>query len=50
MYRFGYKKGKESYPTCFSDPRPLNSGWFHLLFLTHDHFTKPKAEKRKYRF
>ena len=27
-----------------------NCGWFHLLFLTHDHFIEPKSEKVKYRF
>ena len=44
------KKGQKSYPTCFSEPRPPNCGWFHLLFLTHDHCIKPKAEKRKIPF
>ena len=34
----------------FSELRPQNCGWFHLLFFLHDHFIKPKAEKYKIPF
>ena len=44
------KRGRKSYPICLFDPRPPNCSWFHLLFLTYDHFIKPKREKRKIQF
>ena len=30
----------------FFYPRPPNCGWSHLLCLFHDHFIKPKADRR----
>ena len=30
----------------FLYPRQPNCGWFQLLFLTHDRFIEPKAEKQ----
>ena len=44
------KRSKKSYPICFSDPRPRNYAWFHLLFLTHHNFIKPESQKRKIPF
>ena len=51
-YRFWLQKGSNIIPDMIFDPRPRHSncGWFHLLFLTHDHFIKKKAENVKYRF
>ena len=39
------KSGRESY-LIFLNPRPPNCGWSHLLCLFHDHFIKPKADRR----
>ena len=39
------KSGRESY-LIFFYPRPPNCGWSHLLCLFHDHFIKPKADRR----
>ena len=30
----------------FLYPRQSNCGWFQFLFLTHDRFVEPKAEKQ----
>ena len=49
-YRFWLQKGVKIISNMFLDPPSPNCGWFHLLFLTHDHFIKAKAEKRKCRF
>ena len=46
------KRGSNTIPDMIFYPRllPSNCGWFRLLCLTHDHFIKPKAEKRKVPF
>eukprot|EP00493_Phyllostaurus_siculus_P021519 UN21846 len=34
----------------FSNRRPRNCRWFHLLFLINDHFIKTKSKKCKIPF
>ena len=44
------KRSQKFHLKKYSEPRPPNCGWFHLLFLINDHFMifiKPKADKRK---
>eukprot|EP00493_Phyllostaurus_siculus_P023979 UN24316 len=49
-YSFWLKKQVQNTIRCVFYPRPPNNRWFHLLFLIHQHFVKPKAEKRKIPF